>query len=76
MNLMKFKGADDAVKLTIRLSAGYCIILTIAFCCQQYHLPYQQNRKSIRPGSASSTGREKSMRQAACLPAICGNTNT
>lgn len=31
MNLMKFKGADDAVKLTIRLSAGYCIILTIAF---------------------------------------------
>lgn len=28
---MKFKGADDAVKLTIRLSAGYCIILTIAF---------------------------------------------
>ena len=30
MNLMKFKGADDAVKLTIRLSAGYCIILTIA----------------------------------------------
>ena len=33
MNLMKFKGADDAVKLTIRLSAGYCIILTIAFAC-------------------------------------------
>lgn len=31
MNLMKFKGADNAVKLTIRLSAGYCIILTIAF---------------------------------------------
>lgn len=29
MNLMKFKGADNAVKLTIRLSAGYCIILTI-----------------------------------------------
>lgn len=28
---MKFKGADNAVKLTIRLSAGYCIILTIAF---------------------------------------------
>ena len=31
MNLMKFKGADDAGKLTIRLSAGDCIILTIAF---------------------------------------------
>ena len=29
MNLMKFKGADDAVKY-YRLSAGYCIILTIA----------------------------------------------
>ena len=27
---MKFKGADNAVKLTILLSAGYCIILTIA----------------------------------------------
>lgn len=50
MNLMKFKGADDAVKLTIRLSAGYCIILTIAFA-SSIHLPYQQNRKSIRPGS-------------------------
>ena len=31
MDLMKFKGADNAVKMTIRLSVGYCIILTIAF---------------------------------------------
>lgn len=33
MNLMKFKGVDNAVRLTIRLSAGYCILLTIAFVC-------------------------------------------
>ncbi len=31
MDLMKFKGVDNAVKMTIRLSIGYCIILTIAF---------------------------------------------
>ena len=31
MDLMKFKGVDNAVKITIRLSIGYCIILTIAF---------------------------------------------
>ena len=31
MDLMKFKGVDNAVKMTIRLSIGYCVILTIAF---------------------------------------------
>lgn len=31
MDLTKFKGADEAVKLTIRLSIAYCIILTFAF---------------------------------------------
>ncbi len=31
MNLIKFKGVDNVVKLTIRLSIGYCIILTAAF---------------------------------------------
>ena len=30
MDLMKFKGVDNAVKMTIRLSIGYCVILTIA----------------------------------------------
>lgn len=29
--LDKFKGADDTVRLTIRLSIGYCILLTAAF---------------------------------------------
>ena len=38
MNLMKFKGADDAVKLTIRLSVGYCVILTIAFLSNTVYL--------------------------------------
>ena len=57
MNLMKFKGADDAVKLTIRLSAGYCIILTIAFASSIIFLINK-------------------IEKAACLPAICGNTNT
>ena len=75
MNLMKFKGADDAVKLTIRLSAGYCIILTIAFASSIIFL-INKNRKKHTARLSSSTGREKSMRQAACLPAICGNTNT
>lgn len=28
---MKFKGVDNAVKMTIRLSIGYCVILTAAF---------------------------------------------
>lgn len=50
MNLMKFKGADDAVKLTIRLSAGYCIILTIAFASSIIFL-INKIEKSIRPGS-------------------------
>jgi len=31
MDLMKFKGVDNAVKMTIRLSIGYCVVLTIAF---------------------------------------------
>lgn len=31
MDLTKFKGADDTVRLTIRLSIGYCILLTAAF---------------------------------------------
>ena len=31
MDLTKFKGADDAVKLTVRLSIGYCFLLTAAF---------------------------------------------
>ena len=31
MDLMKFNGVDNAVKMTIRLSIGYCVILTIAF---------------------------------------------
>lgn len=31
MDLMKFKGVDNAVRMTMRLSIGYCIILTIAF---------------------------------------------
>lgn len=31
MDLMKFKGVDNAVKMTIRLSIGYCAVLTIAF---------------------------------------------
>lgn len=30
MDLMKFKGVDNAVKMTIRLSIGYCAVLTIA----------------------------------------------
>lgn len=29
MDLMKFKGVDNAVKMTIRLSIGYCVVLTI-----------------------------------------------
>ncbi len=76
MNLMKFKGADDAVKLTIRLSAGYCIILTIAFASSIIFLINKIEKKKHTARLSSSTGREKSMRQAACLPAICGNTNT
>ncbi len=31
MNLIQFKSADDAVRLTIRLSVGYCVLLTLAF---------------------------------------------
>ena len=31
MDLMKFKGVDNAVKMTIRLSISYCAVLTIAF---------------------------------------------
>ena len=73
MNLMKFKGADDAVKLTIRLSAGYCIILTIAFASS---IIFLINKIEKAYGQALVIDREKSMRQAACLPAICGNTNT
>ena len=68
---MKFKGADDAVKLTIRLSAGYCIILTIAFACSIIFLI-----NKIEKAYGQALVIEKSMRQAACLPAICGNTNT
>lgn len=74
MNLMKFKGADDAIKLTIRLSAGYCIILTIAFASS---IIFLINKIEKAYGQALVIDRqEKSMRQAACLPAICGNTNT
>lgn len=50
MNLMKFKGADDAVKLTYPAFSRVLHHSDYRFC-QQYHLPYQQNRKSIRPGS-------------------------
>ena len=75
MNLMKFKGADDAVKADYPAFSRVLHHPDYRFC-QQYHLPYQQNRKSIRPGSRHRQAGEKSMRQAACLPAICGNTNT
>ena len=68
MNLMKFKGADDAVKLTIRLSAGYCIILTIAFASS---IIFLINKIEKAYGQALVIDR-----QGACLPAICGNTNT
>ena len=46
MDLMKFKGVDNAVKMTIRLSIGYCVVLTIAFItCIIY-----EAGKSLQPG--------------------------
>ena len=63
MNLMKFKGADDAVKLTIRLSVGYCVILTIAFLSNTVYLS-TKIEKSVQPKSLLSTSTGKYMRQA------------
>lgn len=71
---MKFKGADNAVKLTIRLSAGYCIILTIAFVSCTVYLSTKIEKRTAKP--LLSTSKVKYIRQAACRPVICGNTNT
>lgn len=72
---MKFKGADNAVKLTIRLSAGYCIILTIAFVSCTVYLS-TKIEKAYSQALVISTSKVKYIRQAACRPVICGNTNT
>ena len=49
MDLMKFKGVDNAVKMTIRLSIGYCVVLTIAFItCIIYQT--MKLEKSLQPG--------------------------
>lgn len=74
MNLMKFKGADDAVKLTIRLSVGYCVILTIAFLSNTVYLSTKIEKRTAKSLLSTSTG--KYMRQATYRPVICGNTNT
>lgn len=48
MDLMKFKGVDNAVKMTIRLSIGYCVVLTIAFItCIIYQT---MKLESLQPG--------------------------
>lgn len=65
MNLMKFKGADDAVKLTIRLSAGYCIILTIALPAVSSSL--STNRKAY--GQALVIDRQGEVYEASSLSA-------
>ena len=49
MDLMKFKGVDNAVKMTIRLSIGYCVVLTIAFY-HMHHLSDYEAGKSLQPG--------------------------
>ena len=41
MNLTQFKSADDAVRLTIRLSVGYCVLLTLAFVSCLIYLSVQ-----------------------------------
>lgn len=38
MDLTKFKGVDNAIRLTIRLSVGYCILLTITFITCVFYL--------------------------------------
>ena len=51
MDLMKFKGVDNAVKMTIRLSIGYCVVLTIAF---MVHPTFRVIRQSCSAKSLSS----------------------
>ena len=43
MDLTKFKGADDTVRLTIRLSID-------SRFCKLHHLPDRKDRESLQPG--------------------------
>lgn len=74
MNLTQFKSADDAVRLTIRLSIGYCVLLTLAFVSCLIYLSVQIEKP--RPRHWSLTGKEKSIPPVPCLRWPCASMNT